>query len=82
MTTISHTHPMGVNISDDLHVDRPSSVVEILRMKEDHQTGEEYSLSTINGSLWSLDTNEGNHESSTFRTRVGTAYNKSVTVTC
>ena len=37
-----------MNISDDFYVDSPSSVVEILRMKEDHQTGQEHSLSVIN----------------------------------
>ena len=31
-----------MNISGDLYVDRPTSVVEILHMKEDHQTGQEH----------------------------------------
>ena len=38
---------MWVNLSDDLYVDRPSSVVEILRMKEDHQQGQEHWLSAV-----------------------------------
>ncbi len=43
-----------MNISDDLYVDRPSSVVEILRIEEDNQTGQEHSLSSINRSHRSL----------------------------
>ena len=51
-----------MNISDDLYVDRPSSVVEILRIEEDHQTGQEHSLSSINRSHSSLDMSKENHE--------------------
>ena len=51
-----------MNISDDLYVDRPSSVVEILRIEEDHQTGQEHSLSSINRSHRSFDMSKKNHE--------------------
>ena len=51
---ITHTHTMSVNLSDDLYEDRPSSGVDIFRMKEDHQTGQEHSLSAINRSHRSL----------------------------
>jgi lipase chaperone LimK len=51
-----------VNISDDLYVDRPSSVVEMLRIEEDHQTGQEHSLSAINRSHRSFDNPKENHE--------------------
>jgi hypothetical protein len=51
-----------VNISDDLYVDRPSSVVEIFRIEEDNQTGQEHSLSAINRSHRSLDMKKENHE--------------------
>jgi hypothetical protein len=53
---------MSVNISDDLYVDRPSSVVEVLRIEEDHQTGGELVLSAINRSHRSLDMSKENHE--------------------
>ena len=51
-----------MNISDDLYVDRPSSVVEVLRIEEDHQTGQEHSLSAINRSHRSLDMQKENQE--------------------
>ena len=66
---ITHTHTVWLNISDDLYVDRPSSVVEIFRMKEDYQTGQEQSLSAINRSHKSL---VKIMRRSTFRTRVDT----------
>ena len=50
-----------MNISGDLYVDRPTSVAEILHMKEDHQTGQEHSLSGIHRSHRSLDTHKENH---------------------
>jgi hypothetical protein len=53
---------MCVNVLDDLYLNRPSSVVEILRMKEDHQTGREHWLSAMNGSNRSLDMHKENHE--------------------
>ncbi len=59
---IKHLYTMWVNISDDLYVDRPSSVVEIFRIEEDNQTGQEHSLSAINRSHRSLDMKKENHE--------------------
>ncbi len=49
-TTITHTHTVWVNISDHFHVDRPSSVVEMLHVP----TGQEHSLSVINRTHRSL----------------------------
>ena len=51
-----------MNISDDLQVDRPSSVVEVLLIEEYHQTEQEHSLSAINRSHGSFDIQEENHE--------------------
>ena len=51
-----------MNISDDLQVDRPSSVVEVLLIEEDHQTEQEHSLSAINRSHGSFDIQKENHE--------------------